>query len=263
MAYYMNPDGEVIGTLIDFDLATYPEEEAQPFIDDSVPTQSLTEESSASTTCTPRLTAVGRKDTNADEDETLKNGQDRSGTAPFMAIEALDLTAPGYKHHVCHELESIFYALIWHGVGYRYRRKKFPRPPRIPGFKKQPDHLRRWRVGQWASIKGAKVQFLHEADQILQYVRHDVVKAFGEELVTIFRTRLDAALLRRDAARTKKNASIFAIFHQGLASKGGATASDSAEKCTYELAVYPSFARALHMKVTECKLDCCVSTLLS
>ena len=120
MAYYRNPEGNVVGTLIDFDLATYPEESARPFMESSVPDPPLIMSPSSSGVCTVKDTTTDinkRQDSTVDEGEVLKNGQNRSGTASFMSIEALDLTTPDYNHHVCHELESIFYALIWHGVG--------------------------------------------------------------------------------------------------------------------------------------------------
>ena len=116
MAFYIkrlrNKTIVIVGLLIDFDLATYPEEAALRFIENTPP---LDIESGADI---PHDSAITPVDVNqspesiVDSEETLKNGQDRSGTAPFMSIEALDLLSPYYKHHVCHELESIFYATV-------------------------------------------------------------------------------------------------------------------------------------------------------
>ena len=133
MAFYLkrrrNKPAVIIGLLIDFDLATYPEEAALRFIESKPP---LSIELGTDIPQDPVLAPVDathNPESIADREETLKNGQDRSGTAPFMAVEALDLQSPYYKHHVCHELESIFYASVWHGIGYRHKKKILPRPP--------------------------------------------------------------------------------------------------------------------------------------
>ena len=116
MAFYLkrrrNNPAVIIGLLIDFDLATYPEEAALRFIESKPP---LSIELGTDMPHDPVIAPVNASlipGSVAGGEETLKNGQDRSGTAPFMAVEALDLQSPYYKHHVCHELESIFYASV-------------------------------------------------------------------------------------------------------------------------------------------------------
>lgn len=71
--------------------------------------------------------------------------QERSGTAPFMAIESLDNSLfPEYVHKLCHDLESILYASVWHGVGYRWKEGKCLM---IWDGHKKVDLLRGWREG--------------------------------------------------------------------------------------------------------------------
>ena len=258
MAFYRKPSGKVVGTLIDFDLAIYPEEAALPFIQVAV---LVPEHPRASVTCNPTIylndDTQNQKPT-ADGDEMPQNGQDRSGTALFMALESLDLTTPNYKHHVCHELESIFYASVWHGVGYRHRRGILPRPPRRRDEEtRQPDYLRKWRVGSWQEIMGAKDNFLSNPTPIAQLIKHGELRPNCQLLALLFRRRRDAARQASDAAVEEDTARQRALFRQGIISFDGLMKP----ALKYDLAVYPSYARTLGMRVVECKKECCVSIL--
>lgn len=84
--------------------------------------------------------------------------QERSGTAPFMAIESLDNSLfPEYVHKLCHDLESILYASVWHGVGYRWKEGKCLM---IWDGHKKVDLLRGWREGSWKVVVKEKFDFL-------------------------------------------------------------------------------------------------------
>lgn len=74
--------------------------------------------------------------------------ENRSGTTPFMAIENVDLNLPGYKHHLCHELESIFYVIMWHILGYRHKKGIYPTEAnRYNTERKKWDLLKDWNQG--------------------------------------------------------------------------------------------------------------------
>lgn len=75
----------------------------------------------------------------------------RTGTAPFMAREVLRGFHENYKHGLHHDLESLFYILVWYALGYRRRC-----PPN--------DLLRRWRKGSYEEIKAAKEKFISQKD---------------------------------------------------------------------------------------------------
>ncbi|THH03527.1 hypothetical protein EW145_g6186 [Phellinidium pouzarii] len=76
----------------------------------------------------------------------------RTGTAPFMAREVLNAARNAYCHGIHHELESILYIAIWHGVGYvGYA------PP-------NKDILKGWRTGDWSQLLKEKKAFLDDED---------------------------------------------------------------------------------------------------
>jgi hypothetical protein len=93
-----------------------------------------------------------------DKDPTSKH---RTGTAPFMAYELLNLDFNAtYQHGLHHDLESCFYCIIWHGVGYKTNKKftKLRTMPHLP----RADVLRDWRVGAWKKIASSKFNFVVE-----------------------------------------------------------------------------------------------------
>ena len=192
MAFYRKPSEKVVGTLIDFDLAIYPEEAALPFIQVAA---LVPERPHASVNCNPTIdpndNTQNQKPT-AGGDEMPQNGQDRSGTALFMALESLDLTTPNYKHHVCHELESIFYASVWHGIGYRHKAKILPRPPSTQKSGKKiraHDYLRGWRVGTWSEVMKEKTAFLSSPGSITSLIKNRELSLICYTLASSFRAR--------------------------------------------------------------------------
>ena len=195
--YKKKRGGGVVGVVLDFDLAVYPEGAARPFLENSSgpPLDSVR---LARDLAVPPVDVSPSQGSIIGSDETLKNGQDRSGTAPFMAIEALDLRTPYYKHHVCHELESIFYASVWHGIGYRHKAKILPRPPCQPGSKtKPPDYLQVWRRGTWSEVKNSKMAFISSSGYLLSLIEHPELKYICVSLAFMFRERQLAAQIQQ------------------------------------------------------------------
>ena len=91
---YYEKGEEVVGILIDFDLASYYGHEATT--------------------------------------------ESRSGTAPFMAREVLNLPRP-YVHGLHHDLESLLYVVLWFGLQFDEQKDELAL--------KMKDVLRPWRVG--------------------------------------------------------------------------------------------------------------------
>ena len=99
-----------------------------------------------------------------DKDPTSKH---RTGTAPFMAYELLYLDSNAtYQHGLHHDLESCFYCIIWHGVGYKTN-KKFTKLKMIQTMQlvRKADILRDWRVGAWKNIASSKYSFVTEMNR--------------------------------------------------------------------------------------------------
>ena len=187
MAYY-EEGKKTIGVLIDFDLASYPEEMVNRILgltrdddktDDAMPsadtTVNVTNRSDGTTSLNPYPAGAC---------------QDRSGTTPFMAIETLDLSTSGYKHHLSHDLESILYASVWHGVGYKYDQKLYPMVlMNVDGKEKESDLLRSWRVGSWDEVVEKKEAFLSAPHATTGYITYDILATTCENLAGLLNER--------------------------------------------------------------------------
>lgn len=78
----------------------------------------------------------------------------RTGTVPFMALDVLDISAGTIcVHGLHHDLESYFYVIMWHGLGYRGA----SRP------KTNSDPLEGWRKGSWQQVMNSKMAFFANA----------------------------------------------------------------------------------------------------
>jgi hypothetical protein len=126
-----------------------------------------------------------------DKDPTSKH---LTGTAPFMAYELLCLDPNvTYQHGLHHDLESCFYCMIWHGVGYKTN-KKFTKLKKV-------DILRDWRVGAWKTIAGRKFSFVVERDSssrsVLRQIR-SANEAYGDACVRIHRPLRNLLLVYTD-----------------------------------------------------------------
>lgn len=86
----------------------------------------------------------------------------RSGTAPFMAREIL-LVHPdhSYYHNIYHDLESLFYCLVWHATGYRGKRQLGKGDP-----------LLTWKRGELAHLLEAKNAFIQNIDIMKGILKH-------------------------------------------------------------------------------------------
>ena len=87
----------------------------------------------------------------------MYSSQHRIGTAPFMAREVLDSNNVRYMRKIYHDLESLFYALVWHAVG--YRGTKFPPQKGV-------DPLKIWRIGDVKAMLNAKKDFFRSEDAL-------------------------------------------------------------------------------------------------
>ena len=74
----------------------------------------------------------------------------RTGTAPYMSREALDGFTEMYKHGLPHDLESVYYVFTTLSAGYR-------------GTIPKGDPLKRWRKGNYASMRNAKNEHMQLA----------------------------------------------------------------------------------------------------
>ena len=75
----------------------------------------------------------------------------RTGTAPYMSREALDGFTEKYKHGLPHDLESVYYVFTTLSAGYR-------------GTIPEGDPLKRWRKGNYASMRNAKDEHMQLRD---------------------------------------------------------------------------------------------------
>ncbi|THH04541.1 hypothetical protein EW145_g5443 [Phellinidium pouzarii] len=120
IAFYEDDEGNIIGILLDFDLASLPHQG--------------------------------------------HDSRHRTGTAPLMAREVLNAAEKAYTHGVHHELESLLYIIVWHGMGY----KGYTLP------KGTEDTLVMWRKGTWENILQHKKTFIQdqsEASKIISKIR--------------------------------------------------------------------------------------------
>ena len=254
MVYYRRLDDTGISTLIDFDFVTYPKKAALPFVESPVPDPPFGRVFAS-------INDIVKEKSDGHKGVKLKIGQYRLRTAPFMAIEALDLTTANYKHHLCHELESIFYVSVWYGVVSGHRRGIFPRSRDALGEEsKHPDYLRSWRVGSWQDIMNAKDNFLSNPISIERLVKHGELGPNCELLALFFRRRRDAAQQVVDRAVLENALRRRTLFKQGIATWDIRIKKPALK---YDIAIYPSYARALGMDLVECKEDCCIRELSS
>ena len=261
MAFYR--EDIIIGVLIDFDLATYPEEAALLFIEstDMSPSTNVTSDRSTDTNPAPINITQGRTVV-FNGGQKLINGQDRSGTTPFMAIETLDVGNPTYRHHLCHELESLFYGTVWHSVGYRYKKRVFPKPPAPKGEKnkKIDDYLRDWRVGTWKETLDAKASFLNDPELITSKIADDDLNLICLILARLFRKRRDAARSALDRLKEEAQEMQLKARREGVTQK---LVTPEYPPMTYENAIYTRYAEIWGIKAGKCEKDCCVSRLAS
>lgn len=258
MLYYMK-DERNAATLIDFDLATFPDK--MPNLGEIEPPGTVGSvngsASSATVVDTPVVShapgASASLFTEAIVGGKGNNGkcQNRIGTTPFMAVETLDLHFPGYVYHLCHDLESLFYAIVWHGVG--YRRTEGIHPYTTDLARQKVDILRGWRVGPWSDVADRKDLFLAKAENILQYMKHTELQDICGDLSLLFQQRM-IALRGRERARK--------VAARSAASAGAVKRQDvkrRAMNIVYNQPIFPSFADIWGFERVECRKNCCAN----
>lgn len=237
MAYYEKDDHK-IATLIDFDLATFPEDiqpQSEITVGSTPPQDNPQGEAAVPNIVHPRP-------------------EDRSGTTPFMAIETLDMKTPGYKHHLCHDLESIFYVVVWHGVGYRHKMNIYPTETnRFNKDRRQRDVLRGWRIGPWSAVMTVKVAFVNRPLDILRSIIHPLLAVVAADLVDVIRAR-DQASVSEDLDR----------FRLELQAKTQLNLQPGVQLPTpvvrdTNVAIFPKFAKAWGITGMNCGKSCCVA----
>lgn len=240
MAYYVK-NGKKIAALIDFDLATFPIQspklENPARLDVTEPVNAPSVYDAPASPCNA---------TTADGKGNNDKGHERSGTTPFMAIETLDLNLSPYVHHVCHELESLFYASVWHGVGYRWTKGIYPYASES-AKKKKNDILRGWRMGTWEQVVIKKNSFLLDAKDTLRHVKHLWLKQTCWNLALLFRQRIEAVrnwdwnmeVAAESAAQGQQGAKlrVMSVVHQPI---------------------FPTFADMWGFERVACQKSCCV-----
>jgi hypothetical protein len=107
-------------------------------------------------------TAVYKHNMDRDDTTTVYH---RTGTSPFMAIDLISPDRPAAPRHAFrHELESMFYILVWAALHYDLTKKEKCKTQEV---------VNEWG-GEFRSIYSAKVKFLHEwhsASKVFSCVR--------------------------------------------------------------------------------------------
>lgn len=85
----------------------------------------------------------------------------RTGTAPFMALDLLGERPPTHLYR--HDLESLFYVLIWAAVHYDIGGN-------VPYAHVVRPELEKWN-GTYEDAFGAKVNFIHEPTSVLRGIQ--------------------------------------------------------------------------------------------
>lgn len=170
------------------------------------------------------------------------------GTIPFMSVETFDSDSPGYQHHLCHDLESIFYVMVWHAVGY-------PREIDVTKFDRH-NILKCWRT--LVKVKTAKVVFINNPMDVFPLITCHSLTLVVAKLLMIVNERHHSVLVRYLAQIRME-----AKQQQVLQPEPGAQLAVQLVDGTSDLpstknAIFPEFARAWGMIVMKCEENCCV-----
>ena len=262
MAYYVE-GVKLFGVLVDFDLASYPAELVYK-------TLGSLQNSDSTGEATPDV------DTAFNVVNNIGACQDRIGTMAFMAIETLDLTAPDYKHHLSHDLESIFYTSVWHGVGYRCGKKRYPIALlHTENDEKEVDLLRFWRTGTWKSVAAKKEAFLSSSSDTTRYILDDFLETICGDLARLFYRRRSAA--KEAAEESKQLERIRNLYKKLMSGDGGNGIIKTSDISTWASrnglslpersgaavsksldSIYPEYAECWFLfDLDECEKSCC------
>ncbi|KDQ23804.1 hypothetical protein PLEOSDRAFT_162191 [Pleurotus ostreatus PC15] len=115
----------------------------------------------------------------------------RTGTGPFMALDLLGKEPPVHLYR--HDLESLFYVLIWAAVHYDIGGK-------VPYSHTVDPALEKWN-GDFEEARVAKLAFFSDAESVLEHLQpvfEPLREAWIEPLLDLFRkARANANLLAR------------------------------------------------------------------
>ncbi|KAF9502141.1 hypothetical protein BDN71DRAFT_1584360 [Pleurotus eryngii] len=115
----------------------------------------------------------------------------RTGTGPFMALDLLGKEPPVHLYR--HDLESLFYVLIWATVHYNISGK-------VPYSHTVDPALEKWN-GDFEEARVAKLAFFSDAESVLEHLQpvfEPLREAWIEPLLDLFRkARANANLLAR------------------------------------------------------------------
>lgn len=238
-------DGRVIAMLLDFD----PYKISNPSGFECPDACGSVDESSSPATIpnTHMLSNAPSTPTSIYEDENADHY--RTGSIPFMAIETLEMKLSPYEHHVCHDLESLLYASVWHGLGYRWKRGICPYPLESATRKKH-DILRGWRVGSWGEVADRKDVFLANPEMTLDHVKHLVLKRTCWNLALLFWQRIKAI---RNRGWIKKFAAESAAQAQGQQD-----AKLRIMSVVPSQPIFPTFTEMWGFERVACQESCCV-----
>lgn len=253
MAYHMK-DERIIATLLDFDLATFPDKMISNLegAEHAGASESVTGSPSPSAVLNkPRISNAPSAPTSLYKAANVgkpryKNIRRRSGTPPFMAIEALDFHLFPYVHNLWHDLESILYAFVWHGVGYRWKAVIIPWT--IEDYRRI-EVLQEWRVWSREDVANKKTVFLVSPVSILSHIAHSKSRKTCWFLSTLFARKMmvirDRQLAREIGALSSRTSALEVIF------------------LDYNPPLYPFFADILGFDRVECRQSCCVKQTLT
>ncbi|KAG9217707.1 hypothetical protein CCMSSC00406_0003604 [Pleurotus cornucopiae] len=119
----------------------------------------------------------------------------RTGTGPFMALELLDKVPPVHLYR--HDLESLFYVLIWAAVHYNIG-------DTVPYLHQVDPELEKW-TGNYEDARAAKTLFYENTEPVMQRIRPAMIPLRAiwiKPLCDLFqKSRANARILRAAQAQ--------------------------------------------------------------
>ncbi|KAK7690082.1 hypothetical protein QCA50_006728 [Cerrena zonata] len=167
--FYYDADGNVIGVLADWDVASSKEDLAT--LRDGVDKAERPEESVDVLTTAPKTDEETKSEGAAkvrDTDGTEQRPRYRTGTGPFMALDLLATTK--IVHRYRHDLESFFYILCYFCAQFR------------PSTTKKPEahfaYLHGWESGNTKQVHTTKYSFLESLDEAFDALFENANEAY-------------------------------------------------------------------------------------
>lgn len=177
-------------------------------------------------------------------------------TITFMSVETFDSDSPGYQYHLCHDLESIFYVMVWHAVGY-------PREIDVTKFDRL-NILKCWRTESLAKVKTAKVVFINNPMDVFPLITcHSLTLVVAKLLMIV--SKRHHTVLDRYLAQIRMEAKQQQVLQP---ESGAQLAVQLVDGRTSDLpstknAIFPEFASAWGIIGMKCEESCCVDRSMS